>query len=76
MSNPSNTTLLPTPVVPRLAATTVLVRDRDGALEEVLLVKRVARPGDRHGGGHVFPGGTVDAADRSCHSACDGLDDT
>jgi len=61
------------PVVPRLAATLVVVRDAPAGLE-VLLLRR-AEKGDHNSGAWVFPGGLVDAADRRCHPACSGIDD-
>jgi 8-oxo-dGTP pyrophosphatase MutT (NUDIX family) len=51
------------PVVPRLAATVVLVRE-DGGRREVFLTKRPASMAFL-GGYYVFPGGRVDAVDRS-----------
>jgi 8-oxo-dGTP pyrophosphatase MutT (NUDIX family) len=58
-------------VVPRAAATTLVVRDGASGLE-VLMVRRSAQATFMPGA-HVFPGGAVDAADASAvnASACD-----
>jgi glyoxylase-like metal-dependent hydrolase (beta-lactamase superfamily II)/8-oxo-dGTP pyrophosphatase MutT (NUDIX family) len=63
------------PVVPRLAATLVLLRDAHAHFE-VLLLRRTERA-EFAGGAYVFPGGAVDAADRNPALAalCRGLDD-
>jgi 8-oxo-dGTP pyrophosphatase MutT (NUDIX family) len=63
------------PLVPRDAATIMLVRDRDDTLEVLML-----RRNDRSvwvAGAHLFPGGAVDEADSSAEVAarCAGLDD-
>ena len=58
----------------RRAATVVVLRDGDAGMQ-VLLMRRTARVGDIHSGACVFPGGLVDAADRSAHAFCTGLDD-
>jgi len=55
----TTTTAAPAPAHP--AATIVLLRDREGALE-VLLARRQARL-SFHGGAWVFPGGRVEPAD-------------
>ncbi len=62
-------------VVPRPAATLVVVRDADPGIE-VLLMRR-QREMAFAGGAHVFPGGAVDAADGdpALVAACAGLDD-
>ncbi len=60
-------------IVPRPAATLVVVRDGERGLE-VLLMHRT-RSMDFGGGAHVFPGGAVDAADAALAAACAGLDD-
>jgi glyoxylase-like metal-dependent hydrolase (beta-lactamase superfamily II)/8-oxo-dGTP pyrophosphatase MutT (NUDIX family) len=65
----------PAPPSLRSAATIVVVRDGDRGME-VLLLRRVERSGDRSSGAFVFPGGTLDAADKALHSCCAGLDDT
>ena len=54
---------LSAPVVPRLAATTLIVRDGDAGLE-VLMVRRSLQASFMPGA-YVFPGGAVDAADAS-----------
>jgi glyoxylase-like metal-dependent hydrolase (beta-lactamase superfamily II)/8-oxo-dGTP pyrophosphatase MutT (NUDIX family) len=54
---------------PRAASTLVLLRDGAEGLE-VLLLRRAVRAGDRSSGAWVFPGGTVDATDRSLHPHC------
>jgi 8-oxo-dGTP pyrophosphatase MutT (NUDIX family) len=61
------------PGAPRPAATIVVVRDAPAGLE-VLLLRR-AEKGDHNSGAWVFPGGLLDAGDRRCHAACNGLDD-
>lgn len=62
-----------TAAVPRPSATLVVVRE-SGCGFELLLLQR-ADKGDQNSGAWVFPGGLVEAADRSCHPACAGLDD-
>src|SRR5262249_39294084 len=64
----------PPPAVPRRAATLVLLRDGETGVE-VLMLRRVDRVDDRSSGAYVFPGGTLDAADRDAHAVCAGLDD-
>ena len=61
-------------VQPRDAATVLLLRDREGALE-VFMVKRAAQSGFM-GGAYVFPGGKLDAADHSAEmlAAARGID--
>jgi len=62
-------------MIPRPAATLVLVRNQDSGME-VLMVRRT-QSAAFVGGAHVFPGGGVDAADASAELAacCEGLDD-
>lgn len=62
-------------VVPRPAATLVLLRDAHGHFE-VLMLRR-AEQAEFAGGAYVFPGGAVDAADRdpALAALCRGLDD-
>lgn len=56
-------------VVPRPAATTLILRDgAQGA--EVLMVRR-SPTASFMPGAYVFPGGAVDAADARAHAACD-----
>lgn len=62
-----------TPVVPRPAATLVIVRDAPGGLE-LLLLQRADR-GDQNSGAWVFPGGLVETQDRDCQPHCAGIDD-
>ncbi len=64
-----------TPVVPRPAATLILIRDADAGLE--VLMARRTQLAEFAGGAYVFPGGAVDAADHSAELAalCSGLDD-
>jgi glyoxylase-like metal-dependent hydrolase (beta-lactamase superfamily II)/8-oxo-dGTP pyrophosphatase MutT (NUDIX family) len=71
MSESENTTR---PAAPRDAATVVVVRDTDAGMQ-VLLMRRVERSNDRSSGAFVFPGGTLDPADRTLHDCCAGLDD-
>src|SRR5919197_2205949 len=71
MSESKNTTR---PAAPRDAATVVVVRDTDAGMQ-VLLMRRVGRSNDRSSGAFVFPGGTLDPADRALHDCCAGLDD-
>lgn len=67
-------TLSPPPAaVPRMAATTIVVRPAMQGME-VLMLER-ADKGDRNSGAWVFPGGLVDSGDRALHSCCTGLDD-
>ena len=63
------------PLVPRPAATLVLVRDTDSGME-VFMIRR-SQAAEFVGGAHVFPGGGVDASDASAELAahCEGLDD-
>jgi len=58
---------------PRPSATLLLVRDAQVGIE-VLLLQRAER-GDHNSGAWVFPGGIVDAGDRSAHACCAGLSD-
>jgi glyoxylase-like metal-dependent hydrolase (beta-lactamase superfamily II)/8-oxo-dGTP pyrophosphatase MutT (NUDIX family) len=62
-------------LVPRPAATLILVRDT-GAGMEVFMIRRTQSAAFM-GGVHVFPGGGVDASDGSAELAahCEGLDD-
>jgi glyoxylase-like metal-dependent hydrolase (beta-lactamase superfamily II)/8-oxo-dGTP pyrophosphatase MutT (NUDIX family) len=62
-------------LVPRPAATLILVRDA-GTGMEVFLIRRTQAAAFM-GGAHVFPGGGVDAADASAELAahCEGMDD-
>ncbi len=62
-------------LVPRPAATLILVRDANAGME-VLMIRRT-QAAAFVGGAHVFPGGGVDAADSSSQLAacCAGLDD-
>jgi glyoxylase-like metal-dependent hydrolase (beta-lactamase superfamily II)/8-oxo-dGTP pyrophosphatase MutT (NUDIX family) len=53
-------------VVPRLAATTLVVRDTDGALEVLMLRRSLAA--SFMPGSYVFPGGAVDPSDGRAHS--------
>ncbi|MCS7102093.1 MAG: MBL fold metallo-hydrolase [Burkholderiaceae bacterium] len=65
----------PAPVAaPRPAATVMVLRDGAQGME-VLLLRRAERANDRSSGAYVFPGGTLDAADRAVHAHCRGLDD-
>lgn len=63
------------PVVPRPAATLILLRDSSAGLE-VLMVRRT-HLADFAGGAYVFPGGAVDAEDHHADLAphCTQLDD-
>ena len=63
------------PLVPRPAATLVLVRDAGDGME-VFMIRRTQSAAFM-GGAHVFPGGGVDASDASDELAahCHGLDD-
>jgi glyoxylase-like metal-dependent hydrolase (beta-lactamase superfamily II)/8-oxo-dGTP pyrophosphatase MutT (NUDIX family) len=62
-------------LVPRPAATLILVRDA-GTGMEVFMIRRTQSAAFM-GGAHVFPGGGVDASDASAELAahCEGLDD-
>ena len=66
----------PMSLVPRPAATLILVRDQDAGME-VFMIRR-AQSAAFVGGAHVFPGGALDAADAAAELAahCDGLDDS
>jgi glyoxylase-like metal-dependent hydrolase (beta-lactamase superfamily II)/8-oxo-dGTP pyrophosphatase MutT (NUDIX family) len=61
------------PVLPRPAATLVVVRDADAGMEVLLMHRTKAM--EFAGGAHVFPGGAVDANDAGLAAACTGLDD-
>jgi glyoxylase-like metal-dependent hydrolase (beta-lactamase superfamily II)/8-oxo-dGTP pyrophosphatase MutT (NUDIX family) len=63
------------PMVPRPAATLILVRDANSDME-VFMIRRTQSAAFM-GGAHVFPGGGVDAADAAAELAayCEGLDD-
>jgi glyoxylase-like metal-dependent hydrolase (beta-lactamase superfamily II)/8-oxo-dGTP pyrophosphatase MutT (NUDIX family) len=65
----------PVPLVPRPAATLILVRDASAGME-VFLIRRTDSAAFV-GGAHVFPGGGVDVRDASAELAahCEGLDD-
>lgn len=62
-------------LVPRPAATLILVRDANPGME-VFMIRR-SQAAEFVGGAHVFPGGGVDASDASAELAahCEGLDD-
>ncbi len=62
-------------LVPRPAATLILVRDASPGLE-VLMIRRTQSAAFM-GGAHVFPGGGVDASDAAVELSahCEGLDD-
>jgi glyoxylase-like metal-dependent hydrolase (beta-lactamase superfamily II)/8-oxo-dGTP pyrophosphatase MutT (NUDIX family) len=62
-------------LVPRPAATLILVRDTSAGME-VFMMRR-SQAAEFVGGAHVFPGGGVDASDSSAELAahCEGLDD-
>lgn len=62
-------------LVPRPAATLILVRDANTGME-VLMIRRT-QAAAFVAGAHVFPGGGVDAADSSAELAacCEGIDD-
>lgn len=62
-----------TAAVLRPSATLVVVRESERRLELLLLQR--ADKGDQNSGAWVFPGGMVEAADRSGHPQCAGLDD-
>jgi glyoxylase-like metal-dependent hydrolase (beta-lactamase superfamily II)/8-oxo-dGTP pyrophosphatase MutT (NUDIX family) len=63
-------------LVPRPAATVILVRDASAGME-VFMIRRT-QAAVFMGGAHVFPGGGVDAADASAELAahCEGMDDS
>jgi len=63
------------PVVPREAATVMLVRDQPHGMEVFML--RRSLDSDFVGGAYVFPGGKLDAADRAddLGALCDGRTD-
>lgn len=63
------------PVVPRQAASLIVLRDCAAGGFEVLMLRRVDRPGDQNSAAVVFPGGLVDPGDRDSYPLCDGLDD-
>lgn len=58
----------------RNAATLLVVRDAPAGME-VLMLQRPERLGDLYSGACVFPGGVVEANDRSLYGLCAGLDD-
>ena len=60
---------------PRQAASLIVVRDAPRGLE-VLMLKRVDKPGDQNSGATVFPGGLLDKADSGHAELCMGLDDS
>lgn len=62
------------PVVPRAAASLIVLRDGERGLE-VLMLRRAEKPGDQNSGATVFPGGLLDPADSASYGLCDGLDD-
>jgi glyoxylase-like metal-dependent hydrolase (beta-lactamase superfamily II)/8-oxo-dGTP pyrophosphatase MutT (NUDIX family) len=62
------------PVLPRAAASLIVLRDTSAGLQ-VLLLRRAEKPGDQNSGAAVFPGGLLDTADRSHYERCQGLDD-
>lgn len=72
-----NSTSLPASVTtPQARAAASLIVLRDSAQgPEVLLLKRADKLGDQNSGAAVFPGGLLDAADRSHYPHCWGLDD-
>ncbi|WP_213957050.1 MULTISPECIES: NUDIX domain-containing protein [unclassified Variovorax] len=81
MQAPTSAINSPAPQTPstprpiRAAATLLVLRDgRDGL--EVLLLRRAEKANDQNSGASVFPGGMLDAHDRSLHGHCTGLDDT
>lgn len=57
-------------VVPRAAATTLVLRDGADGSAEVLMVRRSLQASFMPGA-YVFPGGAVDAADAAAAGACD-----
>lgn len=60
-----------TPPVPIPAATVIVMRDRDGAPPQLLMVERAAAMRFA-GGALVFPGGRIDAGDRIAGAMFDG----
>ncbi|MEJ8825532.1 NUDIX domain-containing protein [Variovorax humicola] len=64
----------PTPRPIRAASTLLVLRDANDGLE-VLLLRRAEKANDQNSGASVFPGGMLDAHDRSLHGLCAGLDD-
>ncbi len=58
----------------RNAATLIVLRDGTHGLE-VLMLRRAEKADDQNSGASVFPGGVIDAHDRSLHAQCSGLDD-
>jgi 8-oxo-dGTP pyrophosphatase MutT (NUDIX family) len=64
----------PAPRPVRPAASLVLIRPAARGIE-VLMLRRADRP-DAFGGAWVFPGGVVDAADRTAHPCCAGPGDS
>jgi len=62
-------------MIPRPAATLILVRDASAGME-VFMIRRT-QSAVFMGGAHVFPGGGVDASDASAELAahCEGMDD-
>ncbi len=61
-------------VVPRQAASLIVLRDSPRGIE-VLLLERAVKPGDQNSGATVFPGGLLDDADNAAQAVVDGLDD-
>lgn len=59
----------------RAAATLIVLRDAGRGLE-VLMLRRAEKANDQNSGASVFPGGVIDAHDRSLHGQCSGIDDT
>ena len=57
----------------RPAATLVVLRDHGGL--QALLLRRSTHASDIHAGACVFPGGTLNPADRAARAHCVGLDD-
>jgi 8-oxo-dGTP pyrophosphatase MutT (NUDIX family) len=58
----------------RAAATLIVLRDAGRGLE-VLMLRRAEKANDQNSGASVFPGGVIDAHDRSLHGQCSGVDD-
>lgn len=58
----------------RNAATLIVLRDGARGLE-VLMLRRAEKANDQNSGASVFPGGVIDAHDRSLHGHCGGMDD-
>lgn len=58
----------------RAAATLVVLRDAGRGLE-VLMLRRAEKANDQNSGASVFPGGVIDAHDRSLHGQCSGVND-